>query len=181
MSVLNEEKNESIKKARLNTKTLVVMALLIALEVVLNRFLSVNAWNIKIGFSFVPVVIAAIMFGPIYSALVGGLGDLIGALLFPIGQYFPGFTLTAALMGLVWGLFLHKKQQIHGIVLSAAINQGILGLCLNTLWISILYGSPYEGLFVSRIPQAAILFTAQVIVIYVMREILPRIKSAIES
>ena len=162
-------------KSFLNTKTLVIMGLLIALEVVLNRFLSINAWNIKIGFSFIPIVFAAMFFGPIHAAIVGGLGDLIGAILFPIGAYFPGFTLTAVLMGLCWGFFLKKDPSIVKIIIPTVINQFILGLVVNTFWISVLYGSPYGPLFVTRIFQAVLLTVVQIALIYLMGKTFPRI------
>ena len=178
---LNETAKDSEVRGRrlLNTKMLVVLALLIAMEIVLNRFLSINAWNIKIGFSFVPIVIAAILFGPIHAAVVAGVGDFIGALLFPIDAYFPGFTFTAVLMGLVWGLFLHKKQSLANTVISVGINQLLLGLFLNTYWISVLYGSPYWPLFDTRILQAGVLLLVQVIVITAMGEAVPRLKKHI--
>ena len=165
---------ERIEGKKFSTRILVILALLIAMEIILNRFLSINAWNIKIGFSFVPVVIAAMMFGPIHAAIVGGVGDLLGALLFPIGAYFPGFTLTAVLMGIVWGLFLYKDQNIVKIILSVGINQLILGLVVNTFWISVLYGSPYGPLFLTRIIQAAILTAVQIVVIYGIGKVVPR-------
>ena len=159
-----------------NTKILVILGLLTGMEIILNRFLSINAWNIKIGFSFVPIVIAAILFGPVHAAIVGGLGDFLGALLFPIGAYFPGFTLTAVLMGIVWGLFLHKEQTIPRIGISVLINQFILGLVVNTYWISVLYGSPYGPLFLTRIVQSVVLTVAQCIVIYAISKAVPRLK-----
>ena len=36
---------------RFSTRTLTTLAMLTALEIVLSRFLSLNAWNIKIGFN----------------------------------------------------------------------------------------------------------------------------------
>ena len=81
----------------IRTKELITLGLLTAVEVVLSRFCSISAWNIKIGFSFVPIAIGGILFGPLGGGLVGALGDFIGAVLFPIGPYFPGFTLTAFL------------------------------------------------------------------------------------
>ena len=84
-------------KELLKTKNLALIALLIALNVVLSRFLSFNVWNLKIGFTFVSLIFAAYFTGPVGAAIVGGAGDLIGALMFPIGAYFPGFTLTAVL------------------------------------------------------------------------------------
>ena len=161
---------------RFSTRTLTSMALLIALEIVLSRFLSINAWNTKIGFAFVPVVIAAILLGPLYAGIVGALADFLGAILFPIGTYFPGFTLTAFLMGLCYGLFLYRSQSFPRILGAVAVHQLILSLLLNTLWISLLYGSPFVPLLVSRLPQCAILAAVQLVVIPLIARLLPRIR-----
>ena len=85
--------------------TITSLSVLIALEVVLSRFLSFAVWNQKIGFAFVATAVAGMLFGMFGGAVVGGLADLVGALLFPIGAYFPGFTLTNALVGAFFGLF----------------------------------------------------------------------------
>ena len=167
-------------KSKINTKTIVVMGMLIALEIVLSRFLSINAWNIKIGFNFVPVVIAGMLLGPVYAGLVGALGDFLGATLFPIGAYFPGFTVTAFLMGIVWGVFLYREQNLQRIVPAVAINQLILSLCLNTLWISILYGSDYKALFVTRIVQTLILICVQFVTVFALSKVMPRMKAGLE-
>ena len=161
---------------KISTKNLTAMALLIALEIILSRFLSLSAWNIKIGFSFVPVVIAAILLGPVYAGIVGALADFVGAVLFPIGAYFPGFTLTAFLTGMVYGLFLYKRQSLPRILGAVAVNQFILSLLLNTLWISVLYGSPFGPLLVTRLVQSAILTVVQIVVIELIVKALPRLR-----
>ena len=161
-------------KLKFTTRTLTTFAMLIAIEVILSRFLSINAWNIKIGFGFVPVVIAAILYGPLAGGIVGALSDFIGAVLFPIGTYFPGFTLTSFLMGLVFGLFLYKKQcWLQGLA-AVGINQFILGLFLNTFWISVLYGSPYVPLLATRVFQSILLSVVQLICIQLIVPILNR-------
>ena len=161
-------------KQKFTTRTLTTLAMLIAIEVILSRFLSINAWNIKIGFGFVPVVIAAILYGPLAGGLVGALSDFIGAVLFPIGTYFPGFTLTSFLMGLVFGLFLYKKQGWLPGLAAVGINQFILGLFLNTFWISVLYGSPYVPLLATRVFQSILLSVVQLICIQLIVPILNR-------
>ena len=152
-------------KMKMNVQTLVTLSVLIAIELILSRFLSISAWNIKIGFSFVPIAIAATAYGPVEAGIVGGVGDLVGALLFPIGAYFPGFTLTAFLTGVVFGLFLHKRQTLGRVLGAVAVNQLILSLLLNTLWISILYGSEFGPLLVTRIFQCLILAPMQIVLI----------------
>lgn len=147
-----------------SARTVVYLGVLIALEIVLNRFLSINAWNIKIGFSFVPVAAAAMLFGPLAAAVVAGFGDLLGALLFPIGPYFPGFTLTAVLTGLTFGFFLAKRRGALRVLGAVAVNQLLLSLLLNTCWISVLYGSPFGALLATRAIQCAILGPVQFVV-----------------
>lgn len=156
---------------------LVTIGLLVALHIILSRFLSINAWNIKIGFAFAAVFIGAYLYGPVAGMAVGGLGDFLGAILFPIGAYFPGFTLNCALTGIVMGVLLYKKQTPLRVVLTAAINELGISMWITPLWISILYGSPYWPLIISRIPQIAILFVVEIIVIFLLIKVMERIKA----
>ncbi len=154
------------------TSMLVTLGMLVAIEIVLSRFCSIPAWNFKIGLGFVPVVVAAVLYGPVPAAVVAGLSDFLGAIMFPIGPYFPGFTLTAALMGLVWGVFLHKRQTMARIGGAVAVNQLVLSLLLNTLWISVLYDSLYVPLFLTRTISTAVMIVAQVVTIGLMTKVL---------
>lgn len=160
-----------------STQMLVTIALLVAMHIILSRFLSINAWNIKIGFAFVAVFVGAYLYGPIAGAAVGGLGDFLGAILFPIGAYFPGFTLNCALTGVVMGLLLYKKQTPLRVVLTAAINEAGISMWITPIWISILYGSPYWPLIISRLPQIGILFVVEIVVIFLMIKVMERIKA----
>ncbi len=155
-------------------RTVVYLGVLTALEIVLSRFLSISAWNMKIGFSFVPVAAAAMLFGPLAGGIVGALGDLLGAVLFPIGPYFPGFTLTAFLTGAVFGLFLHRRRTALATLGAVAVNQLLLSLLLNTLWISLLYGSPFLPLLTTRLVQCAILAPVQFAVLLLMNKALEK-------
>ena len=101
-------------KKNLHLRRLCCLALLTAVEIVLNRFCSINTSALKIGFSFVPIVVAASVFGPLGGAVSSGLADLIGAILFPIGTYHPGFTVCAALMGFTYGIFLCTPNKWSG-------------------------------------------------------------------
>ncbi len=142
---------------KMSVKSVSVVGLLVAMEIILARF-SIHTWNIKIGFSFVPIVVAAIFYGPI---AVGSIGDVISAVLFPVGAYFPGFTLTAFLTGAVFGWFFRKKVSLGNVILSVLIAQVLISQVMNTYWISFLYGSPFWLLFLTRIYQTAGMFVVQ--------------------
>jgi ECF transporter S component (folate family) len=160
---------------KFNTKTLTALSLLTAMEIILSRFCSVSAWNIKLSFGFLPVVISAVLFGPLPAAVVGALGDFIGALLFPIGPYFPGFTLTAFLTGLVFGLLLHRRRSAGRILAAVAVSQLALSLLLNSAWISLLYASPYLPLLSVRLVQCAVLAPVQFLTIAALTRVLGRL------
>ncbi|MDD4844183.1 MAG: folate family ECF transporter S component, partial [Anaerotignum sp.] len=140
-----------------NTHRLVIMALLVAISVILSRFLSISAWNLKIGFAFVPIALAGMLLGPVPAGIVAALADFLGATLFPIGQYFPGFTLTAFLNGILLGVILYKKADMKNIVTASVLTQILGSLLLNTLWISILYGTPFWALMPTRILQTCVM------------------------
>lgn len=149
-----------------NTQTLAIMGLLIALNVVLSRFLSINTQIVKIGFTFVTLFMAGHLFGPVKGAIVGGLGDFIGAILLPFASYFFGFTLTAMICGFVWGLFTHKQASFTKILIAISINQLICSLIINTYWIHYLYGSPFNILLTARISQTLILIPIEITICY---------------
>jgi len=162
--------------AKVNIKTITAMGVLIAFEIILSRFFSIQAWNIKIGFNFVPIVAAAIICGPVFAGTVAALGDFLGALLFPIGAYFPGFTLTAFLTGVIFGIGLRKESSAFQTISAVLINQFLLSLFLNTFWISVLYGSPYWPLFITRIFQSVVLSVVQIVFIQVTKKSLFRLR-----
>ncbi len=162
-------------KQLFSTKMLATLGILLAMDIVLTRFLSINAWNIRIGFGFVPVVLSGMLFGALPTMVLGALADFLGAILFPTGPYFPGFTLTAALTGLTFGYFLKKENNIRGTVCAVLIVQFILGLLLNTFWIHLLYSSPFVPLLATRVVQSAFLSVVQFVTIRALAQLSERI------
>lgn len=153
------------ENTRTLTKKIALLALLTAMGVVLARFVPVlNILTSKYEFSFIAVMIAAYLTGPIGGAAVGGLIDLIGTLLVPTGAYFPGFTVTAALTGLVFGLFFYKKCSFPRIILSVVLTQGICSLLINTWFISTFFThSGFFALLATRGIQVAIMSVMQIV------------------
>lgn len=52
-----------MKEKKMGSRMIVTLGLLTAVEIVLSRFCSISGWNIKIGLAFVPLVLAAILYG----------------------------------------------------------------------------------------------------------------------
>ena len=160
------------RKSQQQLFTLTCLALLTAMQIVIARFLAIPvSESIRFSFSFIPVVIAARRFGIIGGMLVYGLGDFLGAIIFPTGgAYFPGFTLTAAVSGLIYGLYLSKKSNALRIILSVLTSQVLCTLIMNSYWVSTLYGSDFGAVLVSRIPQSMVMSVLQIIFILLCLE-----------
>jgi len=171
-----------MKAKKIPVRRIAECALLIALEVVLNRFASFQVLGLKIGLSFVPMALCAMLFGPWWAAVCYGLSDLIGALLFPFGAYFPGFTLTCALMGICYGKFLYGKPKLRlfpDILVPSFINTCVLGLLLNTLWMTILYTSRgFGGWLLFRLPQEAGLLIAHILLLPLIEKLAEALRKA---
>ncbi len=161
---------------KMSVKSVSAIGILVAMEVILARF-SIHTWNLKLGFSFVPIVVAAIFYGSITAGLVAAIGDIVSAILFPVGAYFPGFTLTAFLTGAVFGWMFRKKVTVWNVILSVIVVQWLISQCLNTYWISFLYGSPYWPLFMTRVYQTAVMSAVQVAGIWMIaKKLVPILK-----
>ena len=167
------------EKKMSRTHRLVLMAMLAAVQIVLSRFLSINLWNLKIGFAFVPIALAGMLLGPMGAGLTGVVADLIGATLFPSGAFFPGFTLTAFATAFGYGFFLHKKQGMANILGAVLFSEIVGTILLNTLWISILYGTPFIPVMIPRLGQAVGMGIVEVIVIEILAKYVPQMKKTI--
>ena len=65
------------EKKMSRTHRIVLMAMLAAIQIVLSRFLSINLWNLKIGFSFVPIALAGMLLGPVGAGLTGMVANTL--------------------------------------------------------------------------------------------------------
>ncbi|MBR4234657.1 MAG: folate family ECF transporter S component [Clostridia bacterium] len=138
------------------------LSVLIALQVVMSRFLSFSTFSVKLGFGFVPVMLAGALYGVPGGLVCAALSDIIGALLFPIGKYFIGYTITAALTGVLYGYFFSTpKNALYPvrILLAYAINAVVVTMGLNTLCIAYQYGDKSISIwarFLVYLPKRAI-------------------------
>lgn len=161
---LNKEnfKNDYLK---ITTYDLVTMALLVAMEIILSRFLSIQGPSFRIGFSFVALAMAGMLLGPVKAGLVGFTADILGLFLFSGYTFNPGITFTTTCVGVVFGIFLFKTPDRIRIISCVLIHQLILSLGLNSLWLGLMYGTDYIAMMVSRIPQTMIYLPVEILVL----------------
>jgi ECF transporter S component (folate family) len=143
-----------------------MIAMLVAVEIILTRFLSIQLLSIglRISFGFIPIVIIAIMYGPVSAGIGAAIADFLGASLFGYGAPFPGFTATAFLAGIVYGLLLYNRPKtLPRICIAVAIVTVVLQLGFDTYWLTIILGDGYIALMPIRIFRTLVMLPLQII------------------
>ena len=138
---------------------------LIALQVVLGNLVQIAMLSKQMNFGFLPIAVGGYLFGPVGGLLVAALGDVVGTVLFGTGAYFPGFTVTAALVGAVYGWILfpkyHRwmsgccKSRAGGLLIRAIISSiaaAIINILLNSYWLTFFIGKGYWAILIGRLP-----------------------------
>ena len=152
-------------KTRKHVQIMVACAMLVAIQIVLVRFVSIQTPFQRLSFGFLPLAMAGILFGPGYGCAVAAVADFLGATLFPTGPFWPGFTIVTACSGLVYGLLLHEKpgsnwsqrKRIFRIILAVAMVNIFVHIGLGTLNLAIMYNKGFLALLPGRIAKNLIM------------------------
>lgn len=162
-------------------RRVILIAILIATTIVLQRFLSFRTPILQVNFMFVPVMLAGMMLGWSGATFVATVADLIGAMLFPSGEFFFGYTLTAFLTGLVAGICLYRpsgvrlnKNFILRLVICILLIAGVLNGGLNTVWVLMMTGDASKVVvpvrIIKQLIMAPIMFATIVAVVKIFGE-----------
>ena len=86
-------------------------ALLLAITVVLAIFGTFRVGNaIKIPVKFISVFITAYFFGPWVGGACGALGDVLNAIIVPVGAWMPQLTALEFLSGFIYGVLFYRRN-----------------------------------------------------------------------
>lgn len=148
-----------------NIKKIVIIGMLIACQVITGRFLTISTLYVKIGFTFLPIVISAILYGPVWAGIGAAIGDIVTAMLLPYG-YFPGFTVSAFITGNIYGFFFYRKSaNIWKIACCVLVTNIAISIFLQTYWFYLLTGQGYLVVLPTRIIQNVIMTPVQILCI----------------
>ena len=138
------------------------------LEIILTRFVAIETPIVRIGFGFLPVAIIAMLYGPWIAGTAAAMTDFMGIILFPkVALYFPGFTLSAFLIGVIYGLVLYKKPKtLERVIIAVLLTTLFVNLGLNTLWLKIILDKAIYVIFPARVVQSLILAPINCILLY---------------
>jgi ECF transporter S component (folate family) len=143
---------DSLKEIKL-THNIVLCGLMGALAIVLNYTTSIFITDyIRIGFSGLPNRIIDYLLGPGVGAIFGGVMDILKYFTKPAGgSFFPGYTLSAILGGIIYGSILYNKPvKLWRVVGAEFLAKVFINCGLNTLWLKIMYGNAFLAILPTR-------------------------------
>lgn len=150
----------------MKTKNIVLLAILLAINVVVSFIYIPVAPNLRIYFTFIITMMIASNFSLSECLIYSVLEDLISFFLYPTGPFFPGYTLTAFLSMLIYWLFLNKKVDLKNIMISKAIVNIFINVGLGSLWSSILYSKAFIVYASTSLVKNLILFPIEALVFF---------------
>lgn len=172
-------------KTALTVRMMAVDAMLIAMYVVLKSF-SLRALNFSFTFDSFPIIVGAVLFGPLHGSLIGLLGGTCYQLFFSgygISLTTPLWILPAVVRGFIVGVYSKRRgfePPAKGLV-AVCVLAGIVVTSLNTVAIyvdSIIFNYfSYELVFGSIIPR----FVSSIAVAVVFALIVPAVVRGIRK
>ncbi len=167
---------QSLKELK-SIKTVVLCGLLIALAAAIEAANPLNLGELlKVRLDFAATAVMGFGAGPVASMIAAAVGDVVRYIIKPAGgAFFPGYTLSAAVGGFIYGAFLYKKnkQIFSKKIVDVAVKcfgaklciNVFVNLVLNSIWISMTTGKALAVLMPMRIIKNAVALPLEVVIL----------------
>ena len=154
-------------------------ALLSAIAIILGFFKIPVTQVIEIRFAMLPIAVAGSLFGPVIGGAVGMVSDIGGYIVKPTGPFFPGFTITSLVSGVIFGLFLYRhKPTVKRILISQIVYTLVCGIILNSIWLSMLYGNGFIPVLTARLVKELVMIPINTLMLVTIMEPVKRFRKA---
>ena len=149
-------------------RSIAITGVFIAVSMMIESF-SVDIGFTKLNFAFIAIAVIGMLFGPTVSLFAGFACDVVGFMVHPTGGFLPAYTLVAGLQGLIYGIVLYHKFNVHPInikgkditpfiriVVARLLDVVIINLFINTA-LNLHYGfipkAAYSSAIVARVTK----------------------------
>lgn len=158
-------------------KSLAMAAMLLAIACVIGFFAIQLTESIKISFAFLVDELTGAMFGPVVGAVEGGLADLLKFFIHPTGPYFPGFTISEIVTGLLYGILLYRKPiTLKRVILANTTVMLLVNVLMNTAWLQMMYGNAFLVMLPARLLKELIILPINIALFYALHKLLGKAK-----
>ncbi|MBQ4137827.1 MAG: folate family ECF transporter S component [Clostridia bacterium] len=141
-------------------KKLALSAMLVAMQIILSRYVGIQSAFFQTSFGFVAIATASAVLGPLWGAACAFVADFLGVMLAGTGAYFPLFAINEIAYALLYGVFLHTPRRSPlRVVLCVIIQCVFVAIPLTPIWLYVYFK------YVVGTPQAfSLIFTQKITV-----------------
>lgn len=172
MKKQNSPQNNPRKQGHLRLQRLVVCAFLVAVSIVMGKYLKIPVGEVlRFSFENLPVIMGGIIFGPLAGAAIGVVADLVGCIM--VGYAInPILTVGAAAIGLVSGgvnILMRRAEKIPfslRILASSVLAHVVGSVLIKTFGLSAFYDLPLWELMLWRLLNYFIVAAAEFFILY---------------
>ena len=144
-----------------------ICAMLIAINVILGYFSISFSSYLRVGFGFITAPVAAFLFGPFIGGAVALLSDIISFIIKPTGAFLFTYTLNTGIAGMIYGLFLYKKDLTFVRVFFCKLTVILaVNIILNSIALAPTAANGLVGIFPARLIKKIILLPIQSLVVF---------------
>ena len=148
-------------------KLLVFAAVMVAVTRALSMIPGIPIAHTKLTWGFLSRSLCALVCGPVMGLVFGFVEDILGFILHPTGDFFPGYTLSTMVGVLVYALcFFRRRITVVRLVAANLLVNLLVNAGLGSIWSTVVRGGVYWGWFipsmaknmVTILPKAAVLY-----------------------
>ena len=166
----------SFSGPRFTTRQLTLASMLIALQVVLGKLSVGDPTVVKVGLGFIATALIGYFLGPWIGGLAMVINDLISNTILSSGTlFFPGFTFSAFVSGVIAGMFLYNQKITWQRALVYEFCQILVtNIFFTTLWIYLMSlsssstGRAFMALLMVRMPKEVISWPIEALIVFVI-------------
>ena len=148
-------------------KLLVFAALMVAVTRALSLVPGIPIAHTKLTWGFLSRSLCALVCGPVMGLVFGFVEDILGFILHPTGDFFPGYTLSTMAGVLVYALcFYRARITVLRIVLANLVVNLLVNALMGSLWNLMLRGGVYWGWFVPSLAKNLVTVLPKAVVLY---------------
>lgn len=148
-----------------------IAAMMMALNTLLGYFKIILIPKIlTISFASLAVASCAVVCGPLLSACMAAVADVIKYVVRPDGPFFIGFTVNEFLTGFIYGLFFYKRNEVSLLrcICARLLIVVLINLFLTPLWLYVMYGNAFWAMVSARLLKNAVMFPIDVALLYLV-------------
>lgn len=152
-----------------NLKLQIFAAMMIAVTRALSLVPGIPIWHTKLTWGFLARSVCALVCGPVLGLVFGFAEDILGFVLQPTGEFFPGYTLSTMAGVLIYALFFFRRRiTVANLVLANLAVNFLVNAAMGALWSTMIRGGGYLVWFLPSLAKNLITVIPKSVAMYVL-------------